>query len=183
MPTHSFSSSKNARFVVYDFNFHAVPLLNLCMDYFEWMADELISKYDIDVIPAIGMNLRDYVENNTDEFISLISTNGVLYLLEVDNEIVGMGGLRRLKDGVGEIKRMYIKPEYQGEGLGKELLKCLLSKGKEFGFSAIYLETGAFMTTAQHLYRSVGFRDREMYPETEVPLQLQHVWLFMEKRI
>ena len=94
-----------------------------------------------------------------------------------------MGALRKLEEGIGEIKRMYIKPEYRGKGLGKEMLQHLLSKGKESGFSAIYLETGAFMMTAQHLYRSVGFYDRKEYPETEVPPQLRHLWLFMEKRL
>ena len=93
-----------------------------------------------------------------------------------------MGALRKLRGGIGEIKRMYIKPEYQGRGLGKEMLQRLLSKGEESGFSVFYLETGAFMATAQHLYRSMGFHYREEYPETEVPPQLRHVWLFMEKR-
>ena len=63
------------------------------------------------------------------------------------------------------------------------MLKLLLNKGKEYGFSEIYLETGAFMTTAQGLYRSMGFHDSKEYPETEVPPQLRRLWIFMEKRI
>ena len=112
-----------------------------------------------------------------------MSKGGVFYLIQVEDKIVGMGALRKLKEGIGEIKRMYIKPEYQGKGLGKKMLQLLLNRSMEYGFSAIYLETGSFMTTAQHLYRSVGFYNREEYPETEVPQQLRHVWLFMEKRL
>jgi ribosomal protein S18 acetylase RimI-like enzyme len=78
---------------------------------------------------------------------------------------------------------MYIKREYQGQGLGKKMLQLLLAKGKEHSFSAIYLETGSFMTTARHLYRSAGFHNREVYPEIEVPPELRHVWLFMKKRL
>ena len=63
------------------------------------------------------------------------------------------------------------------------MLKFLLSKSSEFGFHTIFLETGVFMTSAQHLYRSAGFNIRDEYPETEVPPQLRHVWLFMEKRL
>ncbi len=92
-----------------------------------------------------------------------------------------MGALRRVKEGVGEIKRMYIKPEYRGRGLGKKMLELLLREGKRCSFSKIYLETGSFMTTAQRLYRAAGFHSREVYPETEMPPQIRHAYLFMEK--
>ena len=170
-------------FIPFDPNIHRSTLVNLSEEYFNWTASELQRNYDIDVYSMIGTTLRDFVENNVDEFVSSVSSDGIFYLIQVKDKIIGMGALRKLKVGIGEIKRMYVKPEYQGKGLGKKMLQLLLSKGKEFGFSAIYLETGAFMSTAQHLYRSMGFCDREEYPETEVPLQLRHVWLFMEKRL
>jgi len=168
-------------FIVFRPDVHRSIVVDLSEEYFDWMACELKKNYDIDVYPIIGTALRDYVENDVDEFTSSILKDGVFYLVQVENRTVGMGALRKLKEGIGEIKRMYIKPEYQGRGLGKKMLQLLLSRGKEYGFSAIYLETGSFMATAQHLYRSAGFYNREEYPETEVPPQLRHVWLFMEK--
>ncbi|MDY6917130.1 MAG: GNAT family N-acetyltransferase [Chloroflexota bacterium] len=105
------------------------------------------------------------------------------YFLQEKEETIGMGALVELKEGTGEIKRMYVKPEYRGKGLGREMLRLLLAKAKEYGLSEIYLETGAFMTTAQGLYRSMGFHDRSEYPETEVPPQLRRFWIFMEKQI
>jgi ribosomal protein S18 acetylase RimI-like enzyme len=170
-------------FIIFRPDIHRSIVMDLVEDYYNWMACELKSSYDIDVDPVIGTTLRDHVEKDVDEFISSISEDGVFYLIQVDDKIVGMGALRKVKEGIGEIKRMYIKPEYQGIGLGKKMLQLLLGKSKEYGFSTIYLETGSFMTTAQHLYHSAGFHDREEYPETEVPLQLRHVWLFMEKDI
>jgi ribosomal protein S18 acetylase RimI-like enzyme len=162
---------------------HKSLVTDLSQDYFAWMASELKKNYDIDVKSFIGTDLRHYVESNVDEFTFSISADGILYLIQVEDGIVGMGGLRKLNEDIGEIKRMYIKPEYQGKGLGKKMLQLLLSEAKEYGFSAVYLETGSFMATAQHLYRSAGFHDREEYPETEVPPQLRHVWLFMEKEL
>ena len=94
-----------------------------------------------------------------------------------------MGALRKLKIDVGEIKRMYIQPEYRGNGYGKAMLTQLLKKGKEFGFSTIRLDTGKFMDAAHYVYRSAGFQEREIYPETEVPPLLQPFWLYMEKFI
>ena len=170
-------------FVIFDPSIHRATLIELCEEYFDWMASELQKDYDIDVSSILGITLRDYVESNVDEFTISLFSDGALYLLREKEEIIGMGALRKLKEGIGEIKRMYIKPEYRGKRLGREMLELLLSKGKEYGFSEIYLETGAFMTTAQGLYRSIGFYDRKGYPETEVPPQLRRYWMFMEKRI
>lgn len=170
-------------FIVFRPDIHRSIVLELAEDYYNWMACELKKNYDIDVHSVIGATLREYVEIEVDEFVSSMSKGGVFYLIQVEDKIVGMGALRKLKEGIGEIKRMYIKPEYQGKGLGKKMLQLLLNRSMEYGFSAIYLETGSFMTTAQHLYRSAGFYNREEYPETEVPQQLRHVWLFMEKRL
>ena len=39
------------------------------------------------------------------------------------------------------------------------------------------------MTAAQHVYRSAGFQEREKYPETEVPPELQPYWIYMEKKV
>ena len=172
-----------SEFVILDLSVHRLAFLELCEEYFDWMASELQKNYDIDVSSLLGISLRDFVESNVDEFTTSISSDGVLYLLREKEEIIGMGALRKLKEGTGEVKRMYIKPEYRGKGLGREMLQLLLNKCKEYGFSEICLETGAFMTTAQGLYRSMGFHDRIEYPETEVPPQLRRFWLFMEKRI
>ena len=61
------------------------------------------------------------------------------------------------------------------------MLEILLNKGKEFGFSMIFLDSGPFMKTAHHLYRSMGFR--AAYSESELPPQIHHIWLYMEKQI
>ena len=170
-------------FIVYNPNIHRATFIDLYKEYFNWMASQLQKNYEIDVSSELGVDLNDYIESNVDGFTSSISSDGVLYLLQEKEEIIGMGALRELKEGIGEIKRMYIKPYYQGKGLGREMLQLLLNKGKERGFSEIYLETGAFMTAAQGLYRSTGFHDREEYPENEVPPQLRRFWLFMERKL
>ncbi len=94
-----------------------------------------------------------------------------------------MGALRTLKKGIGEIKRMYIKPNYRGNGYGKKILELLLKKGKEFGFSSIRLDTGEFMSAAHQVYRLAGFQERGQYSESEVPEFFLPYWLFMEKFI
>lgn len=172
-----------AEFVVFDPGRHRATFAKLCAEYFDWMASELQRSYGIDVSLTLGTTVPDYVERNVDAFIASLSSGGVLYFLQEKEETIGMGALVELKEGTGEIKRMYVKPEYRGKGLGREMLRLLLAKAKEYGLSEIYLETGAFMTSAQGLYRSMGFHDRSEYPETEVPPQLRRFWIFMEKQI
>jgi N-acetylglutamate synthase-like GNAT family acetyltransferase len=104
-------------------------------------------------------------------------------LVELEGVIIGMGALHQIREKTGEIKRMYIRPAYQGKGYGRALLQKLLQKAKEFGYYSIYLDSARFMTTAQHLYRSFGFIECKEYPETEIPPQLRSHWLYMKKTL
>jgi ribosomal protein S18 acetylase RimI-like enzyme len=103
-------------------------------------------------------------------------------LVKEDGEIAGMGGIRKLSDETGEIKRMYIRPLYRGRGYGKQLLNKLLEKGREFGCSSFVLETSKFMTVAQYIYRSAGFVEREEYPGSETPAIFRSYQIYMEKK-
>jgi ribosomal protein S18 acetylase RimI-like enzyme len=105
----------------------------------------------------------------------------VLYILEADGDAAGMGALKRLDDETGEIKRMYIRPQYRVKGYGKKMLNRLLTDGGEMGCSTFRLDTPRWAHAAQHLYRSAGFREMEPYPESEVPPMLQPYWIWMER--
>ena len=143
----------------------------------------MLEQYNIDVIAILGQTSREYAEKKVKEISSYIPPDGIYYILQVGNKIAGMGALRKLKINVGEVKRMYIRPEFRGRGLGKAMLEELLKKGKEFGYTTILLDSGPFMNAAQYIYHSAGFQDREEYPESEVPLEFRHVWSYMEKKI
>ena len=169
-------------FIVFNPNVHRSAFLDLSEEYFTWMAQELQNNYNIDAHSMITIPLRDFIENSIDEFTSSISTDGIFYLIQVKDKIVGMGALRKLKEDIGEIKRMYIRPAYRVRGYGKQMLNKLLQAGREFGCTSFLLETSKFMTVAQHIYRSAGFVEREEYPESETPTILRQYQLFMEKK-
>ena len=140
-------------------------------------------RYSIDTFSIIGESILEYTEKTLEKLSSYLPPEGIYYVLQVKGKIGGMGALRKLNTDVGEIKRMYIKPEYRKKGYGKAMLTQLLKKGKEFGFSTIRLDTGKFMVAAQYVYLSAGFQERDKYPETEVPPLLQPFWLYMEKSL
>jgi len=171
------------KFIPINLDLHKSHLIKLSEDYFTWIADKVLQRYNINTFSIIGESILEYSERTLEEYSSYLPPEGIYYVLLVKGKIGGMGALRKLKNEVGEIKRMYIKPEYRKKGYGKAMLKQLLIKGKEFRFSTVRLDTGKFMEAAQYVYRSAGFQEREIYPETEVPPQLQPFWIYMEKSL
>lgn len=75
----------------------------------------------------------------------------------VAGEDVVCGGLRVLREGVGELKRMYVAPTVRGRGLGRDLLRGLLSHAREQGLTRVQLETGSLQPAAVGLSASEGF--------------------------
>jgi ribosomal protein S18 acetylase RimI-like enzyme len=83
---------------------------------------------------------------------------GGLWLALTDQEkAVGCVALRRLEPGIGEMKRLYVRPEHRGKGLGRRLAKTVLEEGAGIGYRLIRLETKPEMTEAIRLYESLGF--------------------------
>ena len=94
-----------------------------------------------------------------------------------------MEAFKKLEDEVGEIKRLYIRPEYRGRGFGTEMFKRLIDKGKEFEYSTLRLNSMDFMTTARHVYRSAGFEEIDEYPGSEILEWYRPHCVFTEKKI
>ena len=170
------------KFVPFDLKVHKEEYRQLNVELIEWIADQLKKNYQIDSVSIVGQTIPEYVDNHLEELASLKPPDGIIYLLLADGNVEGMGALRKLSHSIGEIKRMYIRPAYRGRGYGKQILNKLLEVGREFRCSSFLLETGKFMTVAQQIYKSVGFVEREEYPESETPTMLRQYQLFMEKK-
>ncbi len=170
-------------FIPINLDLHKSHLIKLTEEYFTWINEEVEQRYNIDNFSIIGESILEYAKETLEQFLSYLPPEGIYYVLQVKGKIGGMGALRKLNKDIGEIKRMYIKPEYRKKGYGKAMLNKLLEKGKEFGFSTVRLDTGKFMVAAQYVYRSAGFEERDKYPETEVPPLFQPFWLYFEKSL
>jgi GNAT superfamily N-acetyltransferase len=85
--------------------------------------------------------------------------DGTFVVLYEDGEAVAGGGVRRLSDGVAEIKRMFVVPAARGRGHGRRVLVALEEAAAELGYTRLRLDTAQSLTTAIALYRSAGYRD------------------------
>jgi N-acetylglutamate synthase-like GNAT family acetyltransferase len=175
--------AEKVHFLPVDLRIHRSQVIDLNVEYMEWVAKEGSEHFKIDIFAVVKTSPREYITSTIDKLLSDVSSRGIYYLVELEGAIIGMGALHQIREKTGEIKRMYIRPAYQGKGYGRALLQKLLQKAKEFGYHSIYLDSARFMTTAQYLYRSFGFIERNEYPETEIPPQLRSQWLYMEKTV
>ena len=91
---------------------------------------------------------------------------GCLYLLRVDGQSAGCGGMKRLDEGRCELKRMYIRPAFRRMGLGRELALRIIEDAREAGYRKMLLDTLPFLQAAKALYRSLGFYEIERYNDS-----------------
>ena len=74
--------------------------------------------------------------------------------------LVGCVALRPVKDtpDMCEMKRLYVREAGRGTGLGRTLAVAIMAEGRRLGYRRMFLDTLPFLTAAQTLYRSLGFR-------------------------
>lgn len=89
---------------------------------------------------------------------------GRLLLAKVGDEAIGCVGLRPLAAGICEMKRLWVEPGFGGRGLGRALAEAVIDDARQIGYARMRLDTfPARMPAAQHLYRSLGFREIPPY--------------------
>lgn len=89
---------------------------------------------------------------------------GGAYLVGYDGSAAAAGGgLRRLDDGVAEIKRMFVRPAARSRGMARELLAALETAARELGYERVRLDTGPKQQHGLALYRSAGYVDVPPY--------------------
>ena len=72
---------------------------------------------------------------------------------------VGVVALRRLSGEFCELKRMYVKPEFRGKGIGRLLAAKAIEEAREMGYSRMRLDTLSRLKEAVSLYGSLGFKE------------------------
>ena len=89
---------------------------------------------------------------------------GRLLLAMHQGTLAGCVSLRKIGDGVCEMKRLFVRPRARGKGIGRALAEKIIQEAREIGYAQMRLDTlPAKMDEAIKMYRSLGFREIEPY--------------------
>lgn len=126
------------------------------------IAIKLFKEYAAHIGIDLGFqNFNEEVENLEHKYSR---PNGVIFIAyNHENFPVGCFGIRAFSSTICELKRMYLKEETRGLGLGELMMKKAVSVGKELGYHKMRLDTLSSMLPAVGLYKKSGFYEIEPY--------------------
>jgi GNAT superfamily N-acetyltransferase len=140
----------------------------LLTEYLRWVAEVARSNYGLSF--DVGAMLESDIEDRTKFF----PPTGRFYLVQHHSAFVGIGCLKQLGPGVGEIQRMYIEPHVRGAGAGRRLVEQLLRDARTLGYLTVRLESLRALSVAHNLYRSVGFVEIPPYHDNSMQAYQPH---------
>ena len=113
---------------------------------------------------------RRYGGSDEDQHLhveELMAPKGTFLVARLDAHPVGGVGLRPISDpalNVGEIKRLWVRPDQRRAGVGSALMQRIEERANELGYARLYLETGYAQPEALELYRTSGWIAVPEYP-------------------
>jgi putative acetyltransferase len=124
-----------------------VPFASQHTEGFRLLVAETLREFGFELDPHFDGDLDDPA-----------ATYAALWVAVDASDVVGSVALRDLGDGALELKRMYLRPDQRGRGLGKQLLALALEWARGYGARSVRLDTSEHMIAAQRLYEAHGFR-------------------------
>jgi putative acetyltransferase len=115
------------------------------------LISSVLQSYGITANPATtDQDLVDIEANYWD-------TKGAFFVLLHGEDVIGTAALHHETDAVCEVCRMYLAPQYRGQGLGRRLLEHCVREARARGFEEMCLKTASVLVEAISLYKSAGF--------------------------
>ncbi len=114
---------------------------------------------------AIAHYEKSWPLKDVEDFQHAYNENGGAFLVTCDGErIIGTGAFKYLEEGVAELKRVWLLPAYQGQGLGYRMMLRLLEIAREKGYKIVRLETSPqYQPRAFDFYKKMGFYEIPRY--------------------
>jgi putative acetyltransferase len=117
----------------------------------------LVSQLDKELFERYGQ-----VQSNLDQHNKIETCDAVL-IVKGNNNFIGCGCFKKYNKDTAEIKRMYVDPNYRGQGISKKIIGELEGWAKELGYKYTILETGIKQPEAIGLYKKYGYQRIDNY--------------------
>jgi len=144
------------------------------IEYFTWVNAQLTEEF------GIALDINALIANDFAHMEIYLPPDGGLFLAEDGANLVGMIFLTKLREGVGQIRRMYVRSADRRRGIGRALFEAAIAYARDIGYTSLLLESPMSWKGAHALYHSLNFEATAMYPESEVPEHLRKYWVFMQ---
>jgi putative acetyltransferase len=128
---------------------------------------ELITEY-LDSLP-FNVDFQDVDAELTELQARYGPPGGRGLIARVDGAAVGFVGIQEFRPGDGELKRMYVRPDARGLGLGRALAVAGVKAARELGYRRLLLDTVDSLQEAIHVYETLGFEPIEPYRHNPRP--------------
>jgi GNAT superfamily N-acetyltransferase len=92
------------------------------------------------------------------EATEFVPPDGEFVVATCGDEPIGCGGVRRLSGTIGELKRLYVRPAFRGQGTGRLLLATIEERAAALYFQTLRLDTDGRHPAALALFRSSGYQ-------------------------
>ncbi|HEY3391045.1 MAG TPA: GNAT family N-acetyltransferase [Prolixibacteraceae bacterium] len=145
--------------------FHALAIHRLI--------EEVLGSYDL-------YNRRPtYVDNDIDDlFTHYFNNKGYFWVAKIGNQnILATVAIYKIDDNTCELRKMYLRTQEHGKGIGKLLLNKAIAKAKEIGYTKMVLKTNSKLNTAIGMYQKYGFSycvisDEDKLTDCDVAMEL-----------
>jgi GNAT superfamily N-acetyltransferase len=153
---------------------HAPQIRELFWEYLQWANARVNEEF------KVSFDIVTMLEDDMQDLDKFMPPHGRLLLGYIEKDLAGIACLKALTPRIGEVKRMYVRPNHRKAGLGRALLNRLLQEAQQIGYQLVRLDSAQFMREAHQLYRSIGFKEIAAYEGSEIPKEFQENWVFME---
>ncbi len=132
--------------------------------------------------PALSAEVQadKSIQNNADY---LPPRGRTALVRDTGGRLIGCGSLRRIDDDAVEMKRMFVRPEAQGQGIGRRLFDIRIEEARRMQARAIYADTFKGNRSMLKIYESYGFTYIDRYDGNANPEEWAPLLVFLEYRL
>lgn len=107
-------------------------------------------------------------------------TGRLVLAQDATGRLVGCGTLQQVRADAGELKRLYVRPEANGHGLGRLLVDVRIQAARDMGWRSLLVNAIQGNQDMLRIYESLGFRFIDRYPECADPIEVDPFFVYMQ---